>query len=81
MNRDYRLTAKKHEFVINEIEGDNLRGFPIEEARFRSAWCLVITTAVVMTGYEWALSAKAHVAVPLVLQFFIGFAITGIFQV
>jgi hypothetical protein len=58
MNRDYRVVAKKHNFIINEIAGDDVRKFPIEEARFRSAWLIVLFSGAAVTGYGWCLSAQ-----------------------
>lgn len=58
MNRDYRLTARDHNIVINAISGDDLTDFPIEKARFRSIWYSIGASGVCTTGYGWALHFK-----------------------
>ena len=58
MNRDYRITAKKNNFVINRVKGDDLSEFPIEHARIRSIWYMIVLTISGVTGYGWALQAK-----------------------
>lgn len=55
MNRDYCLTARDHNIVINAISGDDLTDFPIEKARFRSIWYSISVSGVCTTGYGWAL--------------------------
>ncbi|KAJ5663475.1 MFS general substrate transporter [Penicillium longicatenatum] len=74
MNRDYRLTARAHNLVIDIRRGDDLSLFPIEKARFRSIWYSMCATGICTTGYGWALQTRSHMAIPLVLQFIIGFA-------
>ncbi|KAJ5163357.1 Major facilitator superfamily domain general substrate transporter [Penicillium coprophilum] len=102
MNRDYRLTARAHNLVIDTTHGDDLTAFPIEKARFRSIWYSICATGISTTGYGWALQCRSvsnpnfaeygtwlmliepfhtqHIAVPLVLQFIIGFAIAITFN-
>ncbi|OQE07498.1 hypothetical protein PENVUL_c013G05728 [Penicillium vulpinum] len=80
MNRDYRLTARAHNIVIDTTHGDDLTTFPIEKARFRSIWYSICATGISTAGYGWALQSRSHIAVPLVLQFIIGFAIAITFN-
>ena len=73
MDFNYKTTAKKIGWTVNKLSGDNLNDFPIEHARSRgSFWLLAISTATLI-GYGWAVSAHAHVSVPLILQFVQGF--------
>lgn len=58
MNRDYRLTARDHDIVINVVSGDDLTTFPIEKARFRSIWYYISTSGACTTGYGWALHSR-----------------------
>lgn len=58
MNRDYRLTARDHNIVINAISGDDLTDFPIEKARFRSIWYSISVSGACTTGYGWALHSR-----------------------
>jgi len=58
MNRDYRQVAEAHGMVIDRVRGDNLSGFPIEQARFRSSWYLIGLAVATITGYGWSLTAR-----------------------
>ncbi|MCJ1265605.1 hypothetical protein MMC22_005485 [Lobaria immixta] len=80
MDRDYRVTAKANGVTIQKVEGDDLAEFRIESARFRSSGYLITVAIVSVFGYGWALDTKVHFGVPLVLQFFIGASITGVFN-
>lgn len=55
MNWDYRRTARDHEFVIDKVAGDDMAGFPIEKARYRSISYPVLISSVCIVGYGWAL--------------------------
>lgn len=54
MDRDYQLTARHHNVVINTASGDNLKDFPIEKARFRNIWYSIGVSGTCTTGYGWA---------------------------
>jgi hypothetical protein len=58
LNRDYVLTARSYNFVIDELRGDDLSKFPIEKARLRSVWWLVILSALCICGYGWSIDRK-----------------------
>ena len=58
MNRDYRIVAKKHNFVIDKVRGDDLANFPIERARLRSIWYMIAIAIAAVAGYGWALQAR-----------------------
>lgn len=55
MDRDYRVVARGHNIVIDEVRGDDIGGFPIEKARFRSIWYFIGATGCCTVGYGWAL--------------------------
>ncbi|KAK5167351.1 uncharacterized protein LTR77_007050 [Saxophila tyrrhenica] len=80
-DRDYRITAKQHNLSIDRLRGDNILHFPIEKARLRSVWIYVTLGSTCVIGYGWSLTARTHLAVPLILQFVIGFAVTGVFNI
>lgn len=80
LNRDYRLTSKAHNFVIDELRGDNLSNFPIEKARLRSVPYLIALCAVSITGYGWSVDREMNILVPLTLQFFFGVTIVLVFN-
>ena len=58
MNHDYKITAEKHDFAINHTGGDDLSKFPIEQARLRSIWYMLVLATGSVAGYGWALYAK-----------------------
>lgn len=78
---NYRRTAKKLGFKIDKKRGDNLQNFPIERVRIQVIVPCIFMGSAFFIGYAWALQAEVHVAVPLVLTFFIGLFVTGSFQV
>ncbi|KAI8959201.1 MFS general substrate transporter [Daldinia sp. FL1419] len=78
---NYRRIAKKLGVSIDRKRGNDLKGFPIEKARLQLVYPLVMVGAVVYIGFGWALHYQVHVAVPLVLSFFIGICVTGPFQI
>jgi MFS family permease len=73
MDYNYTVTARKSGLVVDKVTGDDLQHFPIERARSRgSYWLLLISTATLI-GYGWAVETHSHVSILLVLQFFQGF--------
>jgi multidrug resistance protein len=77
---NYRRTAKDCGFAIDKVAGDDLRTFPIERARTRFAYGLIAVHAAVLSAYGWACFAKAHISIPIILQFVLGFIQTCIVQ-
>ncbi|PQE24425.1 Major facilitator superfamily domain general substrate transporter protein [Rutstroemia sp. NJR-2017a BBW] len=80
MDHNYRSTAQNYGLEVNKVAGDDLRAFPIEEARSRFAVIYILLHSVLLVGYGWLLHQKTHVAGPLILQFCIGFIATVIVQ-
>jgi multidrug resistance protein len=78
---DYRQTAKAHGISIDHIKGDDLNEFPIEEARLRTVWLYIFISATATVVYGWTLEHHTHLAAPLAMQFLIGLAVTGMFNV
>ncbi|KAK8041900.1 major facilitator superfamily transporter [Apiospora rasikravindrae] len=77
---DYRHTAAKEGAPVDRKRGDDDLGqFPIEHARLRSVKFSVALCSFFIVGYGWSLQQRTHMAVPLVLQFFIGLTEQGIF--
>lgn len=73
MDYNYRVTARELGHGAGKATGEELHDFPIERARSRSSyWMLVVSTGT-MLGYGWAAARAAHPAVPLILQFMQGF--------
>ena len=81
MDFNYRRVAKKAGFKPDIKRGDDLRNFPLEQARIQIIWPSVYLGMAAMLCYGWALEKNAHLAAPLVLQFIMGFTISGVFNV
>lgn len=80
LDHDFRTVAKQAGFD-NVARGKLPVEFPIFKARLRSMWVFVALFQIITLFYGWMLYIKTHLAVVLVLQFFIGFAQTSIFNV
>ncbi|KAI0437234.1 MFS general substrate transporter [Xylaria telfairii] len=80
LDHDYRTTARKHDMIPDARAENDISGFPIEKARFRSIWYFIGAAAVSVIGYGWALDFKVHIAIPLSLQFIIGLSTAVIFN-
>ena len=75
----YKNTATQNGTSIIKSTETDLTDFPIEFARLRTVIWSVALSAFLVMGYGWTLDARVCMAVPLVLQFFIGLTIQGIF--
>ncbi|KAM0795979.1 major facilitator superfamily domain-containing protein [Usnea florida] len=69
MDRNYKATARSIGHTIDKVSGDDLNNFPIERARARSSYYILAVYITALAGYGWAVQARAHEAVPLVLQY------------
>ncbi|KAJ5762402.1 uncharacterized protein N7511_005784 [Penicillium nucicola] len=69
----YKRTAEKAGLPANRQNGDNLRKFPIERARLQTVFPAMAVGIAAFTPYGWVLQRGVPLAVPLVLQFIIGF--------
>ncbi|KAI0103370.1 putative major facilitator superfamily transporter [Nemania sp. FL0031] len=78
---DYTQCAVAHNLPIDRVRGDNMRNFPIEKARLRTIWLYIIVSATATLVYGWTLEYHLPLAVSLTMQFFIGLAVTGTFNV
>ncbi|KAK5372112.1 hypothetical protein LTR11_006234 [Exophiala xenobiotica] len=78
MDYNYRVIARRMNFPIDKVKGDDLSRFPIEKARGRGCTWLLLASLAVSVGYGWAIEKHAHVAVPLTLQLLMGFLATWI---
>ena len=58
MDHNYRSTAQNYGLEINKVAGDDLRAFPIEEARSRFAVIYILLNSVLLVGYGWLLHQK-----------------------
>ncbi|KAI4267625.1 MAG: hypothetical protein L6R38_008174 [Xanthoria sp. 2 TBL-2021] len=72
MDYNYKTVARKIGWNIDEVAGDDLQHFPIERARARGSYYLLIISTAVLVGYGWAVTKHAHLAIVLILQFIQG---------
>ncbi len=68
MDMNYKIVAKKIGHTIDRVAGDDLKDFPIESARARGPWCLLLCYIGALAGYGWSVHARAHESIPLILQ-------------
>ncbi|KAI1145959.1 chloramphenicol resistance protein [Nemania diffusa] len=80
MNYNYRRKAREIGHCIDRANGDDLRKFPIEQARTRSMIFLNIAHLITLAAYGWLLQKRVHVSGPLILQFILGGLETCIVQ-
>ena len=76
MDWNYRITARKMGHVIDHVSGDDVNNFPIERARARGGWYLLIIYTCALAGYGWSVtprsstsSGSTSAAIPLTIQF------------
>ncbi|KAL4797445.1 major facilitator superfamily domain-containing protein [Aspergillus venezuelensis] len=69
MDYNYKVTARKHNQAIDGVSGDNLRDFPIERARSRGTYYLLIISTGTLLAYGWTVQHEKPFSIPLVLQF------------
>ncbi|KAJ0123796.1 hypothetical protein J7T55_012265 [Diaporthe amygdali] len=81
MDRNYKHVAQKAGFSTNKTDNHNIHSFPIEEARSRFSLLILAFSACVLVGFAWAVQLKAHPAVPLIVQFYVGAKCTVLHQV
>lgn len=69
MDWNYKATARSIGHTIDKISGDDMKRFPIERARARGSYYLLFIYTIALAGYGWSVQARAHEAVPLILQY------------
>lgn len=81
LDRNYKRVAKQIGFTIDKKRGDDLRDFPIEQARIGIIWPMLSLGLACILCYGWVLEQNANLAAPLVLTFFIGLFVNGAFNI
>ncbi|KAI1768338.1 major facilitator superfamily transporter [Hypoxylon sp. FL1150] len=77
MNWNYHRHCKLQGIPFERAKQQDLTEFPIERARLEiGAPMLVLTTACTL-AWGWAFQYEAHIAVPCVLLFLLGWAVVG----
>jgi len=80
LDHDYKATAQKYGLPVSKSTND-ITNFPIEQARLRSVFPLLVLSGITTAGYGWSLHAKTHVAAPLAMQFVTGATSVALFSV
>ncbi|KAH8911218.1 MFS general substrate transporter [Coniochaeta sp. PMI_546] len=70
-DRNYSITAKKHNIALDHKKGENLVDFPLEEARYRCCLPFVFLEILLVIAYGWVVHLQVHPSVPIIIQFFI----------
>lgn len=60
---------------VDRKRGDDLRNFPIERARLQAVFFNQVLQVSAILPYGWTLQKHAPLAVPLILQFILGFCL------
>ncbi|KAI8148733.1 major facilitator superfamily domain-containing protein [Fennellomyces sp. T-0311] len=82
LDHDFRVIMRKGGISDSQKNSGKLAlDFPIFKARLRTAWIHAMLIQVVTIIYGWCLYIDVHLAVPLVLQFIVGFCVTSLFNV
>ena len=71
VDRNYAKIAGKCNADVDRKKGDNLKGFPIERARYRNCLPFILFEVALIVGYGWAVQSHVHPSVPLIMQFLI----------
>ncbi|KAK6852097.1 hypothetical protein PG995_012222 [Apiospora arundinis] len=81
IDRDYAKTALERGPSANNHGHSHIvpADFPIEYARFRTNKYFIVATVPLIVAYGWTLQIRSHIAVPLILQFLIGFTNQSLF--
>ncbi|RDW60467.1 putative MFS transporter [Aspergillus mulundensis] len=74
LNHSYRHHAESLNLPLDPLIATNLQGFPIERARLRPFFPLIILTILTIIPYGFVLERRTNLAAPLILQFLNGFA-------
>lgn len=73
LDRSYKNLAVKHGLAVDRRQCQDLTNFPIERARIRLVFVWATIQGALFLPYGWALQYKANLAVPLIIQFILGF--------
>ncbi|KAL3446669.1 major facilitator superfamily domain-containing protein [Aspergillus insuetus] len=71
---NYQRHARALSLPLDRNRLTDLRDFPFEHARLQAFFPAILLCLATMIPYGFALENSAHISVPLVLQFFNGFA-------
>lgn len=72
IDRNYAQTAQKHNLPIDKRKDttNSLTDFPIERSRYHNIVPFILFEIALVIGYGWAVHARVHASVLLIIQFF-----------
>ncbi|KAL5353799.1 hypothetical protein ACLOAV_001841 [Pseudogymnoascus australis] len=76
MDYNYRIVARRLDWTIDKVKGDDMLLFPIELARTRGTYIMLAIALATTVSYGWTAQHGVHPAVLLVLQFLEGLCVT-----
>ncbi|OTB08719.1 hypothetical protein M426DRAFT_316738 [Hypoxylon sp. CI-4A] len=77
MNWSYRRYCKIYGVPYERSKQQDLSDFPIERARLEIGIPMLFLTIAIVICWGWVFQYRAHVAVPCVLLFLLGWAVVG----
>lgn len=73
MDWNYRRLTRKHNLPVEKKRAADLRNFPIEKARLQPVFIMAPLVSVTCISFGWAMQRRANLAVPLILEFIMGY--------
>ncbi len=70
---NYARHARRLGVPVSKSRQQDLTDFPLERARLEISVPLVFLASLLMIAYGWAIDCGAHVSVPIVILFFLGY--------
>lgn len=71
VDRNFAKVARRNNIILDRKKAEDLKEFPIEDARYRHIAYFVALEVALVIGYGWIIMFHVHPAAPLVMQFFI----------
>ncbi|KAK8091675.1 hypothetical protein PG997_002036 [Apiospora hydei] len=81
MDWNYKYVARQSGCSVDKQAGDDMQKFPIERARSRGSYTLVLISMIGLVGYGWAVERRVHPAMTLILQAVLGALATMLHQI
>ncbi|KAK4978081.1 hypothetical protein LTR42_002458 [Elasticomyces elasticus] len=76
MDYNFRLTANRFGLAVDRVLGHESSKFSLEHARSRGSFWLLGVSTITLVAYGWTVTRHVHIAVPIFLQFVLGFVQT-----
>ncbi|KAJ0109110.1 hypothetical protein J7T55_002302 [Diaporthe amygdali] len=71
VDRNFAKIARRENIAPDRKKTEDLKEFPIEEARYRHITYFIVLEVALVIGYGWVIFRRLHPAIPLVIQFFV----------